>query len=98
MPSDQEVTTIDDCGPLALLALALFRPFLRDAGDSVDQRVGLHDSTSALLPRSVYSTRGQVMWRTSAAAAATRRRAADLAARATHRDGPAILRGNGAGL
>src|SRR6516225_627067 len=56
--------TIEDRRLFALLALALLRPFLGDAADGVDQRLGLHDSTRALLPRSVYSTRGQAIWRT----------------------------------
>src|SRR6516164_8135382 len=56
--------TIEDRRLFALLPLALLRPFLGDAADGVDERLGLHDSTRALLPRSVYSTRGQAMWMT----------------------------------
>src|SRR6516165_3257435 len=57
--------TIEDRRLFALLPLALLRPFLGDAADGVDQRLGLHDSTRALLPRSVYSTRGQAIWSVS---------------------------------
>src|SRR6516225_2688659 len=56
--------TIEDRRLFALLALALLRPFLGDAADGVDQRLRLHHSTRALLPRSVYSTGGQAIWRT----------------------------------
>ena len=45
---------------LALLALALLRPLLRDALDGGDDGGGFHDrTTTADLPRSRYSTRGQ---------------------------------------
>ena len=44
---------------LPLLALALLRPFLGDALDGADDGRGFHDrTTTLLLPRSRYSTRG----------------------------------------
>ena len=56
---DHDVAPVPARRRFALLALALLRPLLGDALDGVDDGCGFHDrTTTALLPRSRYSTRG----------------------------------------
>src|SRR5215204_6317024 len=57
--TDHDIGPVPSRRPLPLLALALLGPFLGDALDGVDDGRSFHDrTTTLLLPRSRYSTRG----------------------------------------
>jgi hypothetical protein len=61
-PACHRVAPVHRGGGIAFLALALLRPLLGDAVDRADDLVRFHErTTTADLPRSVYSTRGQAM-------------------------------------